>query len=75
MKKLFICAAMALIIGVGGVTVAEAHPGTKGQFCGEAGDGHKWKHTACESGTGGKEHKHQCASNNTGWIKSDHSCG
>ena len=55
MKKLFIFAAMALIIGVGSVTVAEAHEGNKSGI--KCPDG-KTKHTNCSWGTGGVSHKH-----------------
>ena len=70
MKKLTVLAAMALIIGVGSVTVAQAHPSTKSGYCAEAGAGQKYKHTECRWGTGGIQHKHQCSSSGTGWIKS-----
>ena len=69
MRKLVVFAAMAFFIGVGSVTVAEAHQGSQSASCADTTKS-PWevkpkKHTDCEINPPG--HRHIC--NENGWKK------
>ena len=66
MKKLIVAGAVSLIIGVGSVTVGQAHEGSKSATCPNAGT--PVKHTKCEK----QGHRHICQLGTAeGWTKQD----